>query len=95
MAVNRADIEKLCELARIAVSEQNIETTISSINNVLVLVDQLQAVDTANIAPLANPLEATQRLRRDQVTESNQRQDFQALAPAAEDGLYLVPKVIE
>lgn len=95
MSISRADIEKLGELARIAITEENIETTTTSINNVLSLVDQLQSVDTSNIEPLANPLEARQRLRADTVTETDQRANFQPLAPAAEKSLYLVPKVIE
>lgn len=95
MSISRADIEKLGELARIAISDENIEATTTSINNVLVLVDQLQSADTSNVEPLANPLDARQRLRADCVTEADQRADFQPLAPAAEQDLYLVPKVIE
>ncbi len=95
MAISRADIEKLGELARIAITEENIEATIASINNVLALVDQLQSVDTSDVEPLANPLDARQRLRADAITETDRRADFQPLAPAAEQGLYLVPKVIE
>ena len=59
------------------------------------LVDQLQAADTEGVAPMAHPLDATQRLRADEVTEPNQRESFQAIAPASEAGLYLVPKVID
>ena len=95
MSIDRADIEKLGELARIAITETNIEATTRSINEVLALVDQLQSANTDHIQPLANPLDATQRLRRDEVSESNHREDFQPLAPATENGLYLVPKVIE
>ena len=62
---------------------------------ILDMVDQLQAADTGDVQPMANPLDATQRLRADEVTESNRREDFQAIAPAVEDGLYLVPRVIE
>jgi aspartyl-tRNA(Asn)/glutamyl-tRNA(Gln) amidotransferase subunit C len=65
------------------------------ITEILAMVDQLQAVDTGDVAPLSNPLDATQRLRPDQVTETNRRDAFQAVAPAVEDGLYLVPKVID
>ncbi len=95
MSIDRTDIEKLGELARIAVTEENIEATTRSINEVLALVDQLQSANTANVKPLANPLDATQRLRHDQISESNHRDDFQPLAPATENGLYLVPKVID
>jgi len=95
MSIDRADIEKLGELARIHISDENAQASAKSINEVLALVDQLQAVDTANIEPLANPLGARQRLRPDEVSEANRREAFQAIAPATEDGLYLVPKVIE
>lgn len=95
MSIDRADIEKLGELARIRISDENIQATAQSINEVLALVDQLQAVDTTNIEPMANALDARQRLRLDRVSESNQREAFQAIAPATENGLYLVPKVIE
>ncbi len=95
MSIDRADIEKLGELARIAITEENIEVTINSINEVLALVDQLQTVDTTSVEPLANPLDATQRLRHDQVSETNHREEYQPLAPAVENGLYLVPKVID
>jgi aspartyl-tRNA(Asn)/glutamyl-tRNA(Gln) amidotransferase subunit C len=95
MSVDREDIEKLGELARIDISDENAKSSVKSINDVLALVEQLQAADTANIEPLANPLEARQRLRPDEVSETNRREEFQAIAPATEEGLYLVPKVIE
>ncbi|KJS08854.1 MAG: glutamyl-tRNA amidotransferase [Gammaproteobacteria bacterium BRH_c0] len=95
MTIERADIEKLAELARIRITEENIAATTRSLGNVLQLVDQLQAADTTGIAPMAHPLDAVQRLRPDVVSESDQREAFQAIAPATENGLYLVPKVIE
>ena len=64
-------------------------------HGILELVDQMQAVDTSDIEPMANPLDATQLLRADEVTEGNRRDAFQAIAPAVENGLYLVPKVID
>ena len=95
MTIERSDIEKLAELARIQITEDQITSTTNSIANVLDLVDQLQAANTDGIEPMAHPLDAVQRLRVDEVTEINQREAFQAIAPATEDGLYLVPKVIE
>jgi aspartyl-tRNA(Asn)/glutamyl-tRNA(Gln) amidotransferase subunit C len=95
MTIERADIEKLAELARIQITEDQITTTATSLGSVLDLVDQLQAADTAGVTPMAHPLDAVQRLRADEVTELNQREAFQAIAPATENGLYLVPKVIE
>lgn len=95
MTIERADIEKLAELARIQITESQIATTTRSIADVLALVDQLQEADTAGVQPLAHPLDAVQRLRPDQVSEDNHREAFQAIAPATEQGLYLVPRVIE
>jgi aspartyl-tRNA(Asn)/glutamyl-tRNA(Gln) amidotransferase subunit C len=95
MSVDRSDIAKLAELSRIAISDAAAETVAQSISEVLALVDQLQAVDTTGVRPMAHPLDAIQRLRPDEVTEPNQREQFQAIAPATENGLYLVPKVIE
>jgi aspartyl-tRNA(Asn)/glutamyl-tRNA(Gln) amidotransferase subunit C len=59
------------------------------------MVDQLQAADTRDVEPMANPLDAVQRLRADEVTEENRREAYQAIAPAVENGLYLVPRVVE
>lgn len=95
MAIQRADIEKLSHLARIDITEDTLAATTDGINRVLGLIDQLRAADTAGIAPLAHPLDATQRLREDGVSESVDRAALQAIAPAVEAGLYLVPKVIE
>lgn len=95
MAVDRSDIAKLAELARIAISENTADQVAHSISDVLALVDQLQAVNTDGVVPMAHPLDAVQRLRADEITEPNQREQFQAIAPATQDGLYLVPQVIE
>ena len=95
MTIERSDIEKLAELARIEISEEQITSTTSSIADVLALVDQLQAADTGGVEPMAHPLDAVQRLRPDEVTEGDRRDAFQAIAPATEAGLYLVPRVIE
>ena len=95
MAIEQDEIEKIANLARIRISGQQIGEVTQRITEILGMVDQLQAVDTAGIEPMANPLDATQRLRADEVTEVNQREAFQAIAPAVENGLYLVPIVIE
>ncbi|SDJ47911.1 aspartyl/glutamyl-tRNA(Asn/Gln) amidotransferase subunit C [Pseudomonas delhiensis] len=95
MALDRSDVEKIAHLARLGLAETDVQPTTATLNNILGLIDQMQAVDTDGVEPLAHPLEATQRLRADVVTESNQREAYQAIAPAVEDGLYLVPKVIE
>ena len=95
MAIEQDEIEKIAELARIRIGDGQIGQVTRRITEILHMVDQLQAVDTSDIVPMANPLDATQRLRADEVTESNHRDAFQAIAPAVENGLYLVPKVID
>ena len=95
MSVDRADIAKLAKLARIAISDDAADEVANRISNVLAMVDQLQAVDTEGVEPMAHPLDAVQRLRADVVTETNERELFQSIAPAVQDGLYLVPQVIE
>lgn len=94
-SLDKAEIEKLAELARVRVAEDDLAEVTERISSILELVDQMQAIDTSGIEPLANPLDARQRLRQDRVTESDRRGEFQALAPAVEDGLYLVPRVVE
>ncbi|HZJ95315.1 MAG TPA: Asp-tRNA(Asn)/Glu-tRNA(Gln) amidotransferase subunit GatC [Thiopseudomonas sp.] len=95
MALERCDVEQLAHLAQLGLDDAQIESKITSLNTVLDMINAMQAVNTDNITPLANPLESTQRLRPDIVTESNHRDDYQSLAPAVEDSLYLVPKVID
>ncbi|MDH0336635.1 Asp-tRNA(Asn)/Glu-tRNA(Gln) amidotransferase subunit GatC [Metapseudomonas otitidis] len=95
MALERSDVEKIAHLARLGLNEGDIPRTTETLNNILGLIDAMQAVDTDGVEPLAHPLEATQRLRADEVTEENHRDAYQAIAPAVEDGLYLVPKVID
>ncbi|KRW57486.1 Asp-tRNA(Asn)/Glu-tRNA(Gln) amidotransferase subunit GatC [Pseudomonas sp. TTU2014-080ASC] len=95
MALERSDVEKIAHLARLGLNEAEIPSTTDTLNSILGLIDQMQAVNTDGIEPLSHPLEATQRLRADQVTESNNRDAYQAIAPAVESGLFLVPKVIE
>jgi len=98
VSISRHDVEKVAHLARLAVTEENIAATTERLGNVLAMVDQLQAVNTDGIAPLAHPLDRVQRLRQDMVTETNQRELLMENAKRngnAQDGLFLVPKVIE
>ncbi|PFG51424.1 aspartyl/glutamyl-tRNA(Asn/Gln) amidotransferase subunit C [Marinobacter sp. LV10R520-4] len=95
MTISRADIEKVAVLARIRLDDEQIPALENDLSNILSLVDQLSAANTDNVEPLAHPLDAVQRLRADEVTESNQREAFQAIAPVTESGFYLVPRVIE
>lgn len=95
MSIGLEDIKKIAHLARLQVDENETNKLYNDISNILSLVDQLQSANTENIEPMANPLDATQVLRQDIVTETNKREQLQTVAPLVEDGLYLVPKVIE
>jgi aspartyl-tRNA(Asn)/glutamyl-tRNA(Gln) amidotransferase subunit C len=101
MSITVDAIEKAAKLARIRLDATAIPELSQRLGNILAMVDRLQEVDTSGVEPMANPLDATQRLRADQVTEPTGadalrvRDAFLAIAPSAEQGLYLVPKVIE
>jgi len=95
MTVTPADIEKVAKLARIRIDADDLPELTTRLGNILAMVDKLQAADTSNVAPMSNPFDATQRLRADVVTETNQRDVMLAIAPKTEQGLFLVPKVIE
>jgi len=95
MSLDRADVEKIANLARLAIDDREAESYARELTNILDLVEQMNIVDTTDVTPMAHPLHMTQRLRADQVTEENQREKFQSVAPLTEKGLYLVPKVIE
>lgn len=93
--LEKSDITKIAHLARLEIAEDDVEDYARNLSDILGFVEQMNDVDTSQVKPMAHPLDATQRLRQDAVTESNQREKFQAIAPQTEDGLYLVPKVIE
>ncbi len=95
MSLARDDVEKIAHLARLAVDESELDSVADGLSNILQMVEQMDIVDTQGVTPMAHPLHMTQPLRPDQVTEENQRELFQSIAPQTEDGLYLVPKVIE
>lgn len=95
MSLERSDVEKIAHLARLEIADTDVPEYANNLSNILDLVAQMDAVDTENVAPMAHPLDAVQRLRVDEVTETDQRDHFQKIAPATENGLYLVPKVIE
>ena len=89
------DVQRIAHLARLELSAAEAEAMQHQMNDILAMVDQMGAVDTKGVEPMSHPQEVTQRLRDDVVTEPDRRDDFLALAPQAEEGLYLVPKVIE
>ncbi len=95
MTLKSEDIRAIAHLARLHIDADAIDDYVTDLSSILSLVDQMNQVDSSAVAPLANPLDATQRLRDDEVTEINQRDKFQLIAPDVADGLYRVPKVIE
>ena len=96
MTLTRRDVENIAHLARLEITEAEMPVYVGSLSAILAFVEQLSAAPTADVAPMAHPLEGqVQPLREDRVTESDRRADYQANAPAVEAGLYLVPRVIE
>ena len=95
MSLDKTDIEKIAWLARLSIAGADIPNYARELSNILELVKQMGAIDTTDVKPLAHPLEITARLREDNVTEINQREHFQKIAPATDNGHYLVPRVIE
>lgn len=95
MKLNVEELHKVAHLARLSIHAKDEESYSQALSNILNLMDEMQSIDTTGVQPLAHPMDATQRLRTDQVTESNQRDYLQKLAPATQDGLYLVPRVVE
>jgi len=89
------DIQHLANLAQLELSQQEISVVGEDLQRIMIMVDQMQAIDTGNVEPLAHPLDARQRLRPDQITETIERDLYQQGAPATADGLYLVPRVVE
>jgi aspartyl-tRNA(Asn)/glutamyl-tRNA(Gln) amidotransferase subunit C len=95
MSLGPAEVTKIAHLARLAIGAEDIPAYARNLSSILALVEQMNAVDTSGVEPMAHPLDMAQRLRADGVSESDQRECFQAIAPQTEAGLYLVPKVIE
>ncbi len=95
MSLTLEQVRRVAHLARIEVSDAEAESTLGHLNGIFALIEEMQAVDTTGIEPMAHAQDLAQRLREDRVTESDQRTAFQAVAPETEAGLYLVPQVIE
>ena len=89
------EIRRIGDLARLELSDPELAAMQHELNDILELVDRMAAVDTEGVEPMSHPQAAMQRLREDAVSEDDQRERFQSIAPQVEDGLYLVPKVIE
>lgn len=100
MSLDLSDVKRLARLAQLDLNENQAEATLDKLNGIFALVEQMRAVDTTGVEPLNHPVAAYQndvalRLREDAVTEPDRRAEYQQVAPATQDGLYLVPKVIE
>jgi aspartyl-tRNA(Asn)/glutamyl-tRNA(Gln) amidotransferase subunit C len=99
MSLTLNDVKRIANLAQLEMDEAHSANMLDKLNGIFALAEQMQAVDTDGVAPLSHPLAAHMqvalRLRDDKVTEPNRRDDYQQVAPRTEDGLYLVPKVIE
>ena len=95
MSLNLADVKRIAHLARIAVEEDEMPGYLQQLSNILNLVEEMQAVDTTGIEPMAHAQDVVLRLRNDVATEADRHAAYQAIAPQVEAGLYLVPKVIE
>ncbi len=95
MSLQPDQVRTVARLARLALREEDVPAYSRKLSSILDMVEQLNAAQTAGVTPLAHPLDVVQRLRPDEVTEGDQRDRFQSIAPQVENGLYLVPKVIE
>ena len=95
MALSKDDVEYIAHLARLEVSDDEITDYIDKLSSIIELVTQLRAIDTTGVTPMAHPLDMGQRLRPDEVTETDQRDLYQRNSEVVEQGFYKVPKVIE
>lgn len=95
MSLSPDDVRRIARLARIALEPAQSAAVTERLNGVLAMIEQIRRVDTAGIEPMAHAQDVTQPLREDSVTETDRRERYQAVAPAVEEGLYLVPKVVE
>ena len=95
MEVTEEVVRNIAELVQLKVDGADLKQLAEGMQNILALADQMQAINTEGVEPVSNPLDASQKLRPDTVTEENQRELFQSLAPATEAGLYLVPRVVD
>jgi len=95
MSLTADDVNKIAYLARLGINSEDVAAYADDLSQLLGLVEQMQQVNTDEVIPMAHPMDKTQRLREDIVSETNQREAFQEQAPQIEAGLYLVPQVIE
>ena len=95
MSIKKSEIEHLCNLSKLNLGEEEQSIFLSQMQSILEMIKELEGVDTGEIAPMAHPLQMSQRLREDEITEFNERDKYQKNTDFAEDGFYKVPKVID
>ena len=95
MSLTPQEITHIARLARLKTSPEEAESHATQLSRIMDLVEQMNSIDTENIEPMSHPQDAALRLRSDEVTKTNRREEFQAIAPDCENGLYLVPKVLD
>lgn len=95
MALTASDVEKIARLSRLHLSDTEKEASLNQLNNVFDMIAKMQAIPTEGVEPMRHPHEVALRLREDVVSEDNLREHYQEHAPLVQDGLYLVPKVID
>ena len=95
MSISHEDVHGIATLARLRIEEDEVDGYAGNLSRIMVLVEEMNAVDTTAVEPMAHPLDVALRLRADEVTESDHRDEFLRIAPSTEQGLYLVPRVIE
>jgi len=95
MALTEEDVARIAHLARIEISDSDRRAMLAQLNDIFAMIEKMQAIDTTGVAPMAHPLGGLQRLREDRITETDARAENMKNAPEAQDGLFLVPRVIE
>ncbi|UCG97448.1 MAG: Asp-tRNA(Asn)/Glu-tRNA(Gln) amidotransferase subunit GatC [Burkholderiales bacterium] len=95
MALTEDDVTRIAHLARIEISDDDRRAMLAQLNDIFAMIEKMQRIDTTGVAPMAHPLGGQQRLREDRITEANAREQNMKNAPQAEDGLFLVPRVVE
>lgn len=95
MSLSQDDVKKIAKLARLSLSDKEIDVTLDKLNDVFGLIKQMNEIDATGVEPMSHPGEMSLRLREDEVTETDHRDEYQKNAPQVQDGLFLVPKVIE
>jgi aspartyl-tRNA(Asn)/glutamyl-tRNA(Gln) amidotransferase subunit C len=95
VSLTKDQVQQIAVLARLKVDDDELAETVDKLSRIVDFVDQLARADTSDVIPMAHPLDVAQRLRADEVTEPNDRDHVQENAPSTQDGMYLVPKVIE